>query len=136
MSALLSEDAKAFKLKWKKQMHLLHMAQQSKKKNAVKDKGHIEHAKKIDMLRRKASLHAMERSKEKSVKEKRKQYIDSMEEAFETITRETGIESLDELVDTFLRSEHRNFSVYNHINELNRNIEEAVAQCSSPTHWV
>ena len=128
LSTLLSEDAKAFKLKWKKQMHLLHMAQQSKKKDAVKDKGHIEHAKKIDMLRRKASLHAMERSKEKSVKEKRKQYIDSMEEAFETITRETGIESLDELVDTFLRSEHRNFSVYNHINELNRNIEEAVAQ--------
>merc|ERR1712167_499667 len=64
LSALLSEDAKAFKLKWKKHMHLLHMAQQSKKKDAVKDQGHIEHAKKIDMLRRKASLHAMERSKE------------------------------------------------------------------------
>ncbi len=128
LSALLAEDAKAFKTKWKEKMKLLHIAQQTKKKEAVKDKSHMDHAAKILMLRRKASQNADELNKVKSSKEKRKQYIDSMEEAFETITRETGIESLDELVDTFLRSEHRNFSVYKHINELNRNIEEAVAE--------
>ena len=104
------------------------MTQQTKKKQAVQDKAHHEHAAKILVLRKKASQNAMEMNNKKNSKERRQNYIDSMEEAFETIARETGIESLDELVDTFLRSEHRNFSVYQHINELNRNIEDAVAE--------
>ena len=128
LRALLIEDAKQFKNEWKEKMQILHMTQQSKKKEAVQDKAHHEHAAKILVMRKRASQDAMEMNKKKNSKERRQNYIDSMEEAFETIARETGIESLDELVDTFLRSEHRNFSVYQHINELNRNIEEAVAE--------
>ena len=128
LSLLLAEDAKKFKIQWKEKMQILHMTQQTKKKQAVQDKAHHEHAAKILVLRKKASQNAMEMNKKKNSKERRQNYIDSMEEAFETIARETGIESLDELVDTFLRSEHRNFSVYQHINELNRNIEDAVAE--------
>jgi hypothetical protein len=128
ITTLIAEGVKAFKLKWKVKMAEIHLTQNKKKKAAVKDKGHAHHAKGFENLRKRASMNKLNEMQQSKKREQKKQYIDSMEEAFETITKETGIESLDELVDTFLRSEHRNFSVYKHINELNRDIEEAVAE--------
>ena len=128
LQTMLSEDVKNFKVKWKLKMEELHLAHNRKKKEAVKDKAHEKHAGQFQEMRHKASMENILMLQKKQKMLQKKQYIDTMEEAFETITNETGIESLDELVDTFLRSEHRNFSVYKHINELNRNIEEAVAE--------
>eukprot|EP00943_MAST-04B_sp_MAST-4B-sp1_P004811 g4811.t1 len=53
-----------------------------------------------------------------------KNKVNSLEEAFETMTRETGIEDTNELVDTIIESDRQNFRVMQQLNELNRDIEE------------
>jgi hypothetical protein len=45
------------------------------------------------------------------------------ESAFRTIKDSTGIEDLGKLVDRFVEVEDQNFSLYNFVNELNREIE-------------
>ena len=52
----------------------------------------------------------------------------SMDEAFQAITRATGIESLDELVDTFVHADRRNYSVVKHITALGRDVDELTAE--------
>lgn len=51
-----------------------------------------------------------------------------MDEAFQAITRATGIESLEELVDTFVHADRRNFSVVKHITALERDVDELNAE--------
>ena len=65
LRALLAEDAKNFKIEWKEKMQILHMTQQTNKKQAVHDKAHHEHAAKILEIAKKASQNAMEMNKKK-----------------------------------------------------------------------
>ena len=53
-----------------------------------------------------------------------KNKVHSLEEAFERMTRETGIEDTNELVDTIIDCDRQNFRVLTQLNELNRDIEE------------
>ena len=53
-----------------------------------------------------------------------KNKVNSLEEAFEKMTRETGIEDTNELVDTIIDCDRQNFRVLTQLNELNRDIEE------------
>ena len=53
-----------------------------------------------------------------------KNRVNSLEEAFETMTRETGIEDTNELVDNIIDSDRQNFRVMQQLNALNRDIEE------------
>ena len=53
-----------------------------------------------------------------------KNRVNSLEEAFETMTRETGIEDTNELVDNIIESDRQNFRVMQQLNALNGDIEE------------
>ena len=59
---------------------------------------------------------------------KERKAIKTMDEAFQAITRATGIDSLEELVDTFVHSDRRNFSVVKHITALDRDVDELTAE--------
>jgi len=51
-----------------------------------------------------------------------------IEDAFEQIKEQTGIQSNDEIVTTFIKAEEQNYSLYNYVNTLNSDmdtIEEA-----------
>jgi chromosome segregation ATPase len=49
--------------------------------------------------------------------------VQTYEEAFAKIQKETGISSIDEMVTAFITAEEENFSLFNMINELNREME-------------
>jgi hypothetical protein len=50
--------------------------------------------------------------------------VQSFEEAFLQIKNATGIDNIDELVQTFIDAEDQNFSLFNYVNELNNEIEK------------
>jgi len=50
--------------------------------------------------------------------------VQSFEEAFQQIKNATGIDNIDELVQTFIDAEDQNFSLFNYVNELNNEIEK------------
>ena len=70
---------------------------------------------------------ALSRNHQMVMKKERKQ-IKTMDEAFQAITRATGIESLEELVDTFVHADRRNYSVVKHITALERDVDELTAE--------
>ena len=50
------------------------------------------------------------------------------EQTFRKIQDATGIEELDKLVDKFIEVEDQNFSLFNYVNELNREVEQTREQ--------
>jgi hypothetical protein len=65
---------------------------------------------------------------QKMIMKREKKAVKTMDEAFQAITRATGIESLEELVDTFVHADRRNFSVVKHITALERDVDELSAE--------
>ena len=65
--------------------------------------------------------------KKKKVEEDRpkltEEEVQEYQATFERITKATGIQTVEELVDTFQDIEQKNFSLFNSINELNSDIE-------------
>eukprot|EP00962_Isochrysis_galbana_P059937 scaffold33794_cov112-Isochrysis_galbana.AAC.3 len=60
--------------------------------------------------------------------------VASYEEAFAQIQAATGIDEIDQLVDSFIENEDANFKMFNYLNELNSDIEkseEAIAELKS-----
>lgn len=49
--------------------------------------------------------------------------VKSYEEAFNKIQSATGIQDIDELVDTFIKAEDKNFTLFKFVNELSNDIE-------------
>ena len=70
---------------------------------------------------------AMSRSHQMVMRKERK-LIKTMDEAFQAITRAMGIDSLEELVDTFVHTDRRNYSVVKHITALERDVDELTAE--------
>ena len=62
------------------------------------------------------------------VMRKERRAIKTMDEAFRAITNATGIESLEELVDTFVHADRRNYSVVKHITALERDVDEITVE--------
>lgn len=54
--------------------------------------------------------------------------VQSFEEAFQQIKAATGIDNIDELVQTFIDAEDQNFSLFNYVNELNNEVEKLEEQ--------
>jgi hypothetical protein len=57
-----------------------------------------------------------------------KEKVISYEEAFSKIQESTGISDIDELVNTFIESEDKNYSLYTYVNTLADDIEKMEAQ--------
>ena len=46
-----------------------------------------------------------------------------IEEAFNDIKSKSGINTLEEITNTFIKSEEQNYALYNYMDELSRNID-------------
>lgn len=55
--------------------------------------------------------------------EQYKKHMKAIEEAFEEIKLKSGIDSLDEITNTFIQSEEQNYSLYNYMDSLSQNID-------------
>lgn len=53
-----------------------------------------------------------------------KKHMKQIEEAFNEIKANSGIESLGEITNTFIKSEEQNYSLYNYMDSLSRNIDQ------------
>jgi len=69
------------------------------------------------------NMHSSAKNQQMVMRKERKA-IKTMDEAFQAITRATGIDSLEELVDTFVHADRRNYSVVKHITALDRDVDE------------
>ena len=52
-----------------------------------------------------------------------KKHMKLIEEAFNDIKEKSGINTLEEITNTFIKSEEQNYALYNYLDELSRNIE-------------
>jgi len=55
--------------------------------------------------------------------EQYKKHMIMIEEAFDDIKKKSGIEDLDEITNTFIKSEEQNYSLYNYMDTLTQNID-------------
>ena len=55
--------------------------------------------------------------------EQYKKHMKTIEQAFDEIKKKSGINDLDEITNTFIRSEEQNYSLYNYMDSLSRNID-------------
>ena len=55
--------------------------------------------------------------------EQYKKHMKTIEEAFDEIKKKSGINDLDEITNTFIKSEEQNYSLYNYMDSLSRNID-------------
>ena len=67
-------------------------------------------------------------AKEKAAQKASLDRVQSFEEAFQQIKAATGIDNIDELVQTFIDAEDQNFSLFNYVNELNNEVEKLEEQ--------
>lgn len=52
-----------------------------------------------------------------------KKHMKNIEEAFNDIKAKSGIEDLNEITNTFIKSEEQNYSLYNYMDMLSQNID-------------
>lgn len=55
--------------------------------------------------------------------EQYKKHMKMIEEAFNDIKQKSGINTLEEITNTFIKSEEQNYSLYNYMDQLSRNID-------------
>lgn len=55
--------------------------------------------------------------------EQYKKHMRMIEEAFNDIKSKSGINTLEEITSTFIKSEEQNYALYNYMDELSRNID-------------
>jgi len=67
-------------------------------------------------------------AKDKAAQKASLDRVQSFEEAFQQIKAATGIDNIDELVQTFIDAEDQNFSLFNYVNELNNEVEKLEEQ--------
>mmetsp|Transcript_31470 Transcript_31470/g.72347 ORF Transcript_31470/g.72347 Transcript_31470/m.72347 type:complete len:561 (+) Transcript_31470:109-1791(+) len=67
-------------------------------------------------------------AREKAAQKASMDKVQSFEEAFQQIKAATGIDNIDELVQTFIDAEDQNFSLFNYVNELNNEVEKLEEQ--------
>ena len=60
--------------------------------------------------------------------EQYKKHMKSIEEAFNDIKEKSGINTLEEITNTFIKSEEQNYSLYNYMDQLSRNIDSLAEQ--------
>ena len=76
-----------------------------------------------DLLRARLSKWSTNNKEKKHLLDKYIKNVKIIEDAFEQITEQTGISSIDEIVTTFIKAEEQNYSLYNYVNILNSDID-------------
>ena len=81
-------------------------------------------------LKRRVARGAWSIAKDKAQIHMSAEKVQSYETAFQRIQEITGIDDIELLVDRFIESEERNFSMFKYINHLNQDIERLDNQIS------
>ena len=82
-------------------------------------------------LKKRVARGAWNIEKEKATLHLSQERIQSYEEAFAKIQAATGETDIDRLVDNFIAAEDKNFSLFNHVNELSTETEQLDLQIAN-----
>eukprot|EP00753_Platysulcus_tardus_P002512 PLAT11667.1.p2 GENE.PLAT11667.1~~PLAT11667.1.p2 ORF type:complete len:544 (+),score=315.12 PLAT11667.1:66-1697(+) len=131
LKALMSREVEEFELEWKQRVAELESDREAsremaKRRGAAKEELDLREktaiAREIDMKHRSTKAYWTIAKKEADLK-RQTEKVQTYEEAFAKIQKETGIESIEEMVNAFIEAEEKNFTLFNVINELNSEIE-------------
>jgi hypothetical protein len=76
-----------------------------------------------DLLQARLNKWYANNKEKKQLMDKYIRNVGVIEDAFEQIQEQTGIQSIEEIVSTFIKAEEQNYSLYNYVNKLNSDID-------------
>jgi coiled-coil domain-containing protein 63/114 len=125
----IAKEVENFEKEWMDKMRQLEVDKKKYKENINNPEEKSGHqgqltAKQEQSLRERSAKANIEIVKREVDLENQSEKIMTYKEAFSKIKKETGIETISQMVDEFVKSEDSNFSLFNQINELNREIEQ------------
>jgi len=129
LKAHADKEQAQFETEWRELGRVLEQDRRLKERMAGQDRGRIT-ADEEGNLRNKLSKGNWSQAKEKAAQKASLDRVQSFEEAFQQIKAATGIDNIDELVQTFIDAEDQNFSLFNYVNELNNEVEKLEEQIS------
>lgn len=127
LKAHADKEQAQFETEWRELGRVLEQDRRLKERMAGQDRGRIT-ADEEGSLRNKLAKGNWSQAKEKAAQKASLDRVQSFEEAFQQIKAATGIDNIDELVQTFIDAEDQNFSLFNYVNELNNEVEKLEEQ--------
>lgn len=85
--------------------------------------GNEEFSNPADLLQARLNKWYANNKEKKQLMDKYIRNVGVIEDAFEQIQEQTGIQSIEEIVTTFIKAEEQNYSLYNYVNKLNSDID-------------
>mmetsp|Transcript_14819 Transcript_14819/g.29726 ORF Transcript_14819/g.29726 Transcript_14819/m.29726 type:complete len:541 (-) Transcript_14819:80-1702(-) len=127
LKAHADKEQAQFETEWRELGRVLEQDRRLKERMAGQDRGRIT-ADEEGSLRKNLAKGNWNVAKDKAAQKASLDRVQSFEEAFQQIKAATGIDNIDELVQTFIDAEDQNFSLFNYVNELNNEVEKLEEQ--------
>jgi len=127
LKAHADKEQAQFETEWRELGRVLEQDRRLKERMAGQDRGRIT-ADEEGSVKNRLSKGNWSQAKEKAAQKASLDRVQSFEEAFHQIKAATGIDNIDELVQTFIDAEDQNFSLFNYVNELNNEVEKLEEQ--------
>mmetsp|Transcript_12924 Transcript_12924/g.33226 ORF Transcript_12924/g.33226 Transcript_12924/m.33226 type:complete len:551 (-) Transcript_12924:16-1668(-) len=127
LKAHADKEQAQFEQEWRELGRVLEQDRKLKERMAGQDRGRIT-ADEEGNLRKNLAKGNWNVAKDKAAQKASLDRVQSFEEAFQQIKAATGIDNIDELVQTFIDAEDQNFSLFNYVNELNNEVEKLEEQ--------
>jgi len=127
LKAHADKEQAQFEQEWRELGRVLEQDRKLKERMAGQDRGRIT-ADEEGSLRKNLAKGNWNVAKDKAAQQASLDRVQSFEEAFQQIKAATGIDNIDELVQTFIDAEDQNFSLFNYVNELNNEVEKLEEQ--------
>ena len=127
LKAHADKEQAQFETEWRELGRVLEQDRRLKERMAGQDRGRIT-ADEEGSVKNRLAKGNWSQAKEKAAQKASLDRVQSFEEAFHQIKAATGIDNIDELVQTFIDAEDQNFSLFNYVNELNNEVEKLEEQ--------
>jgi hypothetical protein len=127
LKAHADKEQAVFEVEWRELGRVLEQDRRLKERMATQDRGRITADEEGNVKTRLAKGN-WGQAKDKAAQKASLDRVQSFEEAFQQIKAATGIDNIDELVQTFIDAEDQNFSLFNYVNELNNEVEKLEEQ--------
>jgi chromosome segregation ATPase len=127
LKAHADKEQAQFEQEWRELGRVLEQDRKLKERMAGQERGRIT-ADEEGSMRKNLSKGNWNVAKDKAAQQASLDRVQSFEEAFQQIKAATGIDNIDELVQTFIDAEDQNFSLFNYVNELNNEVEKLEEQ--------
>lgn len=116
-----------FEQEWRELGRVLEQDRKLREKMVGQDRGRTT-SDEDNALRKSSNKGTWNVAKDKAAQKASLDRVQSLEEAVQQIKAATGIDNIDELVQTFIDAEDQNFSLFNYVNELNNEVEKLEEQ--------